>query len=91
MLATVNVRQFLPPWLILAVPRGLGVTQMTAHIQQLGPCMPLPSQASQEQTHSESMVGASSGGRQSEGHSQLHHLMIIPTTVNSIPRGHCVC
>lgn len=34
MLATVNVRKFLPPWLILTVPKGLGVTQVTAHIQQ---------------------------------------------------------
>lgn len=65
MLATVNVRKFLPPWLIFTLPKGLGVTQMTAHIQQLSPRLPPPTQASQEQSHSELMVGASSGDRQS--------------------------
>lgn len=29
MLATVDMRKFLPPWLIFTVPRGLGVTQVT--------------------------------------------------------------
>lgn len=62
MSATVDVRKFLPPSLILTVPGVLEVTQVTPPIQQLSPPLPPPPQASQEQTHSEFMVGASFGG-----------------------------
>lgn len=64
MLATMDVRKFLSPLLMLTVPGLLGVPQVTPpHRPATQPSLPPPPQASQEQAHSEVMVGASSGGR----------------------------
>lgn len=54
----------IPATLADTVPKGLGVTQVIPHIQQLNPCLPLLTQASLEQTHSDLMVGATFAGRQ---------------------------